>query len=49
MKTTLKRRRGVTIIEAVVSTFVLVIMLVGLAGMGVNALNQWSFGSYQPG
>ena len=45
MKTTLKRRRGVSIVEAVISSFVLVIMLVGLAGMGVNALNQWSFGS----
>jgi hypothetical protein len=40
-----KLRRGVSITEAVVASFVFMIMLAGLVGMGVNAMNQWSFGS----
>jgi hypothetical protein len=38
-------RRGVSITEAVIASFVFMIMLAGLVGMGVNAMNQWSFGS----
>lgn len=40
-----KLRRGVTLAEVVVAAFVFLLMLSGLVGMGISALNQWSFGS----
>lgn len=39
------RRRGVSIVEVVVASFVFLLMLTGLLGMGISAVNQWSFGS----
>lgn len=45
MRVRLKHRRGVSITEVVIASFVFLIMLGGLVGMSVNALSQWSFGS----
>jgi Tfp pilus assembly protein PilV len=45
----LKNRRGVTITEVVIASFIFLILLTGLIGMSMNALSQWSHGSSKVG
>jgi Tfp pilus assembly protein PilV len=40
-----KHRRGVTITEVVIASFIFLLLLTGLVGMSMNALSQWSHGS----
>lgn len=41
----LKQRRGITITEVVIASFIFLILLIGLVGMSISALSQWSYGS----
>lgn len=44
-RTQRRHRRGTTITEVVIASFVFLILLTGLVGMSMNALSQWSYGS----